>query len=128
MEPQALLDALARTRDAEARRGQTLVGPHRDDLAIELGGIDARAFASRGRQRLLALALRLAEVLPITEAVGTSPVLLLDDVFSELDPEVRGNVMREIHGAEQVFVTTADAIEVAGAARWVVSRGGIVAA
>lgn len=127
-EPEALLAALARVRDAEARRGQTLVGPHRDDLAIELGGVDARAFASRGRQRLLALALRLAEVLPITEAVGTPPVLLLDDAFSELDPDVRENVMREIHGAEQVFLTTADVVEAPGAARWLVSKGDIVAA
>jgi DNA replication and repair protein RecF len=124
----ALLAALESTRAAEARRGQTLVGPHRDDLAIELGGVDARAFGSRGQQRLLALALRLAEVLPITEAVGTAPVLLLDDALSELDPRVRDNVMREIRGAEQVFLTTADAVEVPGAARWIVAKGEVVRA
>lgn len=127
-EPHAILAALERSRGAEMRRGQTLVGPHRDDLAIELGGMDARAFGSRGQQRLLALALRLAEVLPIAEAVGTPPVLLLDDVLSELDPDVRQNVMREIRGAEQVFLTTADVVEVPGAARWTVTNGEIAAA
>ena len=127
-EPAVLLAALARARPAEMRRGQTLVGPHRDDLAIELGGIDARAFGSRGQQRLLALALRLAEVLPITEAVGTVPVLLLDDALSELDPRVRDNVMREIQGAEQVFLTTSDAIEAPGVARWIVAKGEVARA
>jgi len=127
-EPVALLAALERARAAEARRGQTLVGPHRDDLAIELGGVDARAFGSRGQQRLLALALRLAEVLPITEAVGTAPLLLLDDALSELDPRVRDNVMREIRGAEQVFLTTADAVEAPGAARWIVAKGEVARA
>jgi DNA replication and repair protein RecF len=126
--PQALVAALESSRAAEARRGQTIVGPHRDDLAIELGGVDARAFGSRGQQRLLALALRLAEILPITEAAGTAPILLLDDVFSELDPDVRQNVMREIHGAEQVFLTTADVLEVQDAARWIVTKGEIIAA
>lgn len=127
-EPGALLAALERMRPAEIRRGQTLVGPHRDDLAIELGGVDARAFGSRGQQRLLALALRLAEVLPIREAVGTTPVLLLDDALSELDPDVRDNVLREIGSVEQVLLTTADALDVPGAARWIVRKGEIAAA
>ena len=127
-EPEALMAALERMRPAEARRGQTLVGPHRDDLAIELAGVDARAFGSRGQQRLLALSLRLAEILPITEAVGTAPVLLLDDALSELDPAVRGHVLSEIRSAEQVFLTTADAIEVPGAARWIITKGELAAA
>ena len=63
----------AGARRQEMRRGVTLVGPHRDDLAIELDGVDVRAFGSRGQQRLLALALRLAEVLPVTEAAGSAP-------------------------------------------------------
>jgi len=104
------------------------VGPHRDDLAIELDGVDARAFGSRGQQRLLALALRLAEVLPVTEAAGAAPVLLLDDALSELDPGVRDNVLREIQAAEQVFLTSPEALVVSGAARWVVEGGGIAVA
>jgi DNA replication and repair protein RecF len=120
-----LLAALVRARRDEMRRGVTLVGPHRDDLAIELDGIDVRAFGSRGQQRLIALALRLAEVLPVTEAVGTTPVLLLDDALSELDARVRENVLREIQGAEQVFLTSPEALPATGAACWMV-RGGTV--
>lgn len=127
-EPAALVAALEQARPVELRRGQTLVGPHRDDLAIELDGVDARAFGSRGQQRVLALALRLAEVLPVTEAAGTAPVLLLDDALSELDPGVRDNVLREIQTAEQVFLTSPEPLAVSGAARWVVDGGGIAAA
>ena len=121
-----VLDALRRVRRAELRRRVTLVGPHRDDLAIELDGIDVRAFGSRGQQRLIALALRLAEVLPVTEAVGTPPVLLLDDALSELDAVARENVLREIQGVEQVFLTSPEALPAVGAACWSV-RGGEVA-
>ena len=124
-EPAALLAALVRARREEMRRGVTVVGPHRDDLAIELDGIDIRAFGSRGQQRLVALALRLAEVLPVTEAVGTTPVLLLDDALSELDPRVRENVLREIQGAEQVFLTSPEAQPVVGGTCWTV-KGGMV--
>jgi DNA replication and repair protein RecF len=127
-EPSALMAALERARPVELRRGQTLVGPHRDDLAIELDGVDARAFGSRGQQRVLALALRLAEVLPVTEAAGTAPLLLLDDALSELDPGVRDNVLREIQSAEQVFLTSPEPLVVPGAARWIVDRGGIAVA
>jgi DNA replication and repair protein RecF len=127
-EPAALLAALEQHRRVEMRRGRTLVGPHRDDLAIELDGVDARAFGSRGQQRLLALALRLAEVLPIREAVGTAPVLLLDDALSELDRRVRDNTLREIGNAEQVFLTAPEPVAIAGAARWNIQGGEIVAA
>jgi DNA replication and repair protein RecF len=127
-EPAALLAALERRRAEEVRRGLTLVGPHRDDLAIELDGTDARAFGSRGEQRLLALALRLAEVLPVTEAAGTAPVLLLDDALSELDGGVRDNVLGEIQSAEQVFLTSPEPLAVNGAARWIVDSGEVAAA
>ena len=127
-EPAALLAALERRRAEETRRGLTLVGPHRDDLAIELDGADTRAFGSRGEQRLLALALRLAEVLPVTEAAGTAPVLLLDDALSELDGVVGGNVLREIQSVEQVFLTSPEPLAVNGAARWIVESGEVSAA
>ena len=127
-EPAALLAALERRRAEEMRRGLTLVGPHRDDLAIELDGADTRAFGSRGEQRLLALALRLAEVLPVTEAAGTAPVLLLDDALSELDGVVGGNVLREIQSVEQVFLTSPEPLAVNGAARWIVESGEVSAA
>lgn len=132
-DPAALRLALERARPAEARRGLTLVGPHRDDLAIEVGStgrelVDARTFASRGQQRLLALALRLAEVLPITEAVGTPPVLLLDDALSELDRRAAEQVLRESEGAGQVFLTLPDTGPQARGTRWVVVDGGVRAA
>ena len=124
-EPAALLAALERRQREEIRRGQTLVGPHRDDLAIEIDGVDARAFGSRGQQRLTALALRLAEILPVTEAAGTAPILLLDDALSELDPTVRGHVLHEIQSAEQVFLTTPDIAAVDGAAVFHVNGGSL---
>jgi DNA replication and repair protein RecF len=127
-EAAALVAAFEGARAEEMRRGQTVVGPHRDDLVIELDGMDARTFGSRGQQRLLALALRLAEVLPVSEAAGTAPVLLLDDALSELDPDVRGNVLQEIQTAEQVFLTSPEPLTVRGAAGWVVDAGGIAAA
>lgn len=127
-EPTAYLAALERGRRLDTRRGQTVVGPHRDDLAIELDGVDARVYGSRGQQRLLALALRLAEVLPIREAVGTAPVLLLDDALSELDEGVRANVLAEIAHAEQVFLTSPEPLAAAGGAHWRVDEGEVTAA
>lgn len=124
----SFVTALERAYGHEVRRGQTLVGPHRDDLLIELDGVDARTFASRGRQRLLTLALRLAEILPVREAAGTSPVLLLDDALSELDPVMRENVLREIEGTEQVFLTAPEPVPARGAARWDVTEAGIAVA
>jgi DNA replication and repair protein RecF len=127
-DPEGLRVALMRVRREELRRRQTLIGPHRDDIAIELDGVEVRAYGSRGQQRLLALALRLAEVLPITEATGTPPVLLLDDALSELDPDVRRNALREMLAAEQVFLTSPEPLEVEGASHWVVQGGGVAAA
>jgi DNA replication and repair protein RecF len=111
----------------EARRGQTLVGPHRDDLLIEVDGRDLRLYGSRGQQRLMALTLRLAEAGPVARAVGSAPVLLLDDALSELDPEVQARVLEHVAGAGQVFLTTADPDlpEVRRVAWWDV-RGGRV--
>lgn len=83
---EGLAAALQAARRDELRRGITLVGPHRDDLVVSLNGLPARTHASQGEQRSLALALRLASHRLVHDVVGTPPVLLLDDVFSELDP------------------------------------------
>src|SRR5262245_43333544 len=122
------LEALGRCRDDERRRGMTLVGPHRDDLVVELDGHDMRSFGSRGQQRLLVLALRLAEVGPVEAAVGSPPVLLLDDALSELDPDVQQLVLRHIHQQEQALLTTAEqgGAEASGGACWG-EKGGMVA-
>jgi len=84
---QGLAAALVAARRDELRRGVSLVGPHRDDLVLTIGGLPARTHASQGEQRSLALALRLAAHHVVSDATGSTPVLLLDDVFSELDPD-----------------------------------------
>ena len=103
-------DALARrlreTAEKELWNGTTLVGPHRDDLAFEMGGRDLAGFASRGQQRTAILAFKLAELDLLTALDGRPPLLLLDDVFSELDPERRSHLVRRIAALPQVFVTT----------------------
>jgi DNA replication and repair protein RecF len=82
-----LADALAAARSDDLRRGVSTVGPHRDDVELRIGGLPARTHASQGEQRSLALALRLAAHHVLTDVTGSAPVLLLDDVFSELDPD-----------------------------------------
>ncbi len=100
-----LREALHRLRSKERERKLTLVGPHRDDLEIKLGGLGARHYASQGEQRTLALSLRLAGHRVITDLTGSTPVLLLDDVFSELD-ESRAAALVEWLPHGQTFLTT----------------------
>jgi DNA replication and repair protein RecF len=101
-----LAAALAEVRLEEVRRQVCLVGPHRDDLGLELNGLPARTHGSQGEQRTLALALRLAAHRLVTDRVGSAPVLLLDDVFSELDGE-RSAALLEHLPPGQVILTTA---------------------
>lgn len=107
---EAIRDALARrlaeTADKEIWNGTTLVGPHRDDLAFVLEGRDLASFASRGQQRTAILAFKLATIDLLTARDGRPPLLLLDDVFSELDPDRRSHLVRRISGLPQAFVTT----------------------
>ena len=98
--------ALAAGRVDDVRRQLTLVGPHRDELDIALAGLPARTHASQGEQRCLAYALRLAAHIAATERLGSPPLLLLDDVFSELDPD-RADALVAHLPAAQVVVTTA---------------------
>lgn len=102
----ALVRRLAETADKEVWNGTTLVGPHRDDVVFELDGRPMPQFASRGQQRTAILAFKLAEVDLLTELDGRPPLLLLDDVFSELDPERRAHLVRRIAALPQAFVTT----------------------
>jgi DNA replication and repair protein RecF len=101
-----LRTALAEGRRDDVRRGLSLVGPHRDDLVIGLDGLEARHQASQGEQRSLAFALRLAAHRLVIEELGTVPVLLLDDVFSELDPARSAALLRSLP-AGQVVLTSA---------------------
>lgn len=102
----ALARRLAETAEKEAWNGATLVGPHRDDLSFELDGRNLAGFASRGQQRTAILAFKLAELDLLTAFDGRPPLLLLDDVFSELDPERRSHLVRRIAELPQAFVTT----------------------
>ena len=102
----ALARRLAETAEKEVWNGSTLVGPHRDDLVFELGGRDLATFASRGQQRTAILALKLAELDVVTTIDGRPPLLLLDDVFSELDPDRRSHLVRRIAALPQAFITT----------------------
>jgi len=126
----ALRRRLAETADKELWNGSTLVGPHRDDLAFELDGRDLAGFASRGQQRTAILALKLAELDILTAIDGRPPLLLLDDVFSELDPDRRSHLVRRIGGLPQAFVTTTtlddlDPALVAASTAWKVTPGSL---
>ena len=105
---EALIRRLRETAEKEAWNGTTLVGPHRDDLVFSLDGRDLATFSSRGQQRTAILALKLAELDLLTELDGRPPLLLLDDVFSELDPARRGHLVRRIAELPQAFITTTD--------------------
>jgi len=102
----ALLDALTRRRSAELERGMCLVGPHRDDLELRLGDQPAKGFASHGESWSVALSLRLASY-ELLRAEGSEPVLILDDVFAELDSARRRALAGVAATAEQVLVTAA---------------------
>ncbi|OUP38087.1 DNA replication/repair protein RecF [Olsenella sp. An188] len=102
----AFLERLRAGRDEDLRRRQTCAGPHRDDVSFVIEGHDARAFGSQGQQRTVALALKMAEVELAGEIVGSRPLLLLDDVMSELDESRRSAVMDFVRGGIQTVVTT----------------------
>ena len=98
--------ALADSRRAELDRAVCLVGPHRDELELTIGGLPARGYASHGESWSMALALRLA-AFEVQRADGEDPVLILDDVFAELDVGRRGRLAELVAGADQVLVTAA---------------------
>ena len=99
---------LQELRREEMQRGMTLVGPHRDDFCFVLSGVDLGRFGSRGQSRTAVLALKLAEMAWMRDRSGEWPLLLLDEVLAELDPQRRSGLLQRISGAEQVILTTAD--------------------
>lgn len=109
---QLLLAALQDRRAEEMHRGVTLSGPHRDDLAIALSGHPARGFSSHGESWSLAIALRLASFEVMRGLVQDAPVLVLDDVFAELDADRRERLVSAIADADQILVTAAVAEDV----------------
>jgi DNA replication and repair protein RecF len=124
----AMRRRLAETAEKEQWNGQTLVGPHRDDISFVSGSRDLSGFASRGQQRTAILAFKLATLELLRQAHGRPPLLLLDDVFSELDPQRRAHLVRRIGELPQAFVTTTttddlDPALVAAATVWEVAPG-----
>jgi DNA replication and repair protein RecF len=105
---EAFAQVTAHWGEREIGAGVSLLGPHRDDLLFHLNGVPAATFASRAQQRTIALALRLAEARYLLERRGESPVLLLDDVLSELDGQRRAAVLAAIADYEQVLVTATE--------------------
>ena len=105
----AIRRRLAETVEKEQWNGQTLVGPHRDDISFVAAGRDLSGFASRGQQRTAILAFKLATLDVLRQAHGRPPLLLLDDVFSELDPQRRAHLVRRIGELPQAFITTTTA-------------------
>lgn len=101
-----LAEALPASRDEETRLRTTVAGPHRDDLALALNGVSAATFASEGQMRGIALALKIAQARRIEQIAGSAPLLLIDDVFGELDAARRGNLLRSLPAASQKIVTT----------------------
>ncbi|MBM4381583.1 MAG: DNA replication/repair protein RecF [Deltaproteobacteria bacterium] len=128
-----LLQRLGARLPRDGERGYTSVGPHADDVALELGGRSARDYASQGQQRAFVLAWKVAEIENLSAALGHLPLLLLDDVSSELDPERNAYLMAYLsHSGAQVVLTTTDGSLVRAAAgedtAWLSVRGGAVRA
>ena len=111
---QANLEALFAARETDLRRLTTSVGAHRDDVQILVDGRDVRAFGSQGQQRTAALSMRLSELDVMKEEIGEWPMLMLDDVMSELDPGRRRQLVSHLAGI-QTFITCTDAEDLAGA-------------
>ncbi len=101
------LNRLKTARDDDIARGSTSQGPHRDDLFFTLNGQDARLYASQGQQRSIVLALKMAELVILSRRTGEKPILLLDDVLSELDASRRHQLL-DVTSGHQVFITSTD--------------------
>lgn len=128
---EAYENKFAKIKDREIDRGMTLAGPHRDDVLFFVNGKDVQTFGSQGQQRTTALAVKLAEIELIKEEVGEYPILLLDDVLSELDEHRQSHLLNTIQGKVQTFVTTTsvDSIHhetLQKATRYHVSKGEIM--
>ncbi len=105
---QSLREKLEATRRQEIERGMTLIGPHRDDVRFLASGIDLGIYGSRGQGRTAVLSLKLAELAWMTGKVGEPPILLLDEVLAELDPQRRRDLLKRLGGVEQSVMTTTD--------------------
>lgn len=125
-EPQLLANALAASQQEEQARGTTVVGPHRDDLLLSLGGSSAQAFGSRGEARTVALALKVAEFRLLAAKHAEDPVLLLDDFTAELDADRRRYLLNLMEATSQTIISGTEApSERKFAAQFVIHSGGV---
>ena len=118
-------------RNKELILGQTIIGPHRDDLSIKLNGSDLAKFGSRGQFRTMAIALRLAEGKLLTKKLSEEPILLLDDALSEMDSIRQQKILDSIGNTDQVLLTTVDSgpnsiFPIAQSTNYQVSKGSIL--
>ena len=120
--------SLSEKRAEELTRGQTLIGPHRDEIQFLANGINLGTYGSRGQIRTTLLSLKLAEIVWIKKKTGSWPVLLLDEVLAELDTQRRADLLARLVDSEQVMLTTTDLDLftpefVAGAKHWFINGG-----
>jgi DNA replication and repair protein RecF len=106
--------ALKSNREKELKFGMTLVGPHRDDVIVTVNGMDLRIYGSQGQHRTAAIALKLAAARFLQQARGEQPILLLDDVFAELDENRTRLVFEVLAPFGQIFIATAKESDLAG--------------
>ena len=106
----AFLESLEERKTEEMRRGQSCVGPHRDDIIFYINNQEATKFASQGQQRTIVLALKLSELDIITDKTGDEPILLLDDVLAELDDLRQNYLLKSINSNTQTIITSVDTI------------------
>ena len=127
--PPDFLAALRTSRDDETRLRTTVTGPHRDDIAILLGGRHAASFASEGQQRSVALAMKLGQARRLEVSSASAPLFLIDDIFGELDPARRNNLLQALPAAAQKLVTATsfDWLQPIENAAWFVLRDGTLA-
>jgi len=128
--PADLAEAVHNSLAEDLRRGSTTIGPHHDDVLVLLGGKDARSYASQGQQRTAVVSLKLAEAALVARRTGERPVLLLDDVLSELDSERRSALLDQVAGEGQVVITSVETGPfppglLANARVWTVEQGQI---
>ena len=121
--PERFLALLAEQRQAEQRQKRTLVGPHLDDLVMQIGGKELRRYGSRGEHKTALMSLKMAEVNYLQARTATAPIVLLDDLPSELDGERMENALESFRACGQVFVTSLNEILLSSSARYEVSGG-----
>jgi len=124
---EAMLSLLKENRNNDLRTGSTSIGPHRDDFDISLSGLSARSFGSQGQQRSAVLAFKLGECALMEEVTGETPIVLLDDVMSELDERRRDYLLHHLKD-RQIFITCCDPHQIEGADAVFIADNGIITA